>query len=126
MSYSPVTLALGAFERNHCLKSLRSALSWARYDLTALLEKSIFFPCGGFVFTYVESGSPLSCTIALLVSMPGAADGPSETGPPAVAPATAIVSANATSATRAPESLFMSLPLLMDLLAPPDSATPAP
>ena len=34
-----------------------------------MLEKSIFFPCAGFVLTYVESGSPFSSTIALPVSM---------------------------------------------------------
>src|SRR5438046_7302606 len=101
MSYSPVTFALGAFARNHCLKSLRSALSWARYDLTVLLEKSIFFPCGGFVFTYVESGSPLSCTIALLVSSAVDAVGPSVAGPPASPVLTPTASNAATADTTA-------------------------
>src|SRR5262245_29567936 len=39
ISYSPVTLALGALACNQDLKSLRSAESWARYDLTVELLK---------------------------------------------------------------------------------------
>src|SRR5205085_8348614 len=71
MSNWPVTLAAGAFACSHCLKSLRSAESCARYDFTVLLEKSIFLPAGGFVLTYVESGSPFSWTMALSESTAG-------------------------------------------------------
>ena len=60
MSYCPVIFALRALAWSHFLKFLRHADSWARYDFTALLLKSIFLPWGGWVCTYVLSGSPLS------------------------------------------------------------------
>src|SRR5437667_10139502 len=44
ISYSLVTVAPGAFARSHRLNSFRPAFNWARYDLTALLLKSIYFP----------------------------------------------------------------------------------
>ncbi|MBX6723183.1 MAG: hypothetical protein IRY92_08095 [Dactylosporangium sp.] len=74
VSYSPVTLALGAFARSQALKSLRSAASLARSDFTALLEKSTFLPLGGRVFGEVASGSPRSCTRAVVVSTLAPAD----------------------------------------------------
>jgi hypothetical protein len=68
ISYSLVTFALGAFARSHRLKSFRILFNWARYDLTALLLKSIFLPCGGLVEELVLIGAPLSWTIALELS----------------------------------------------------------
>jgi hypothetical protein len=53
------------------LNSFRPAFNWARYDLTALLLKSIFLPRGGFVLGFVLIGSPLSCTMALELSTSG-------------------------------------------------------
>src|SRR5262245_25379462 len=71
ISYSLVTFAPGALARSHLLNSLRPAASWARYDVTALLLKSIFLPSAGLVAEYVLSGAPLSCTIAPEGSTPG-------------------------------------------------------
>src|SRR6266542_2625493 len=77
MSYSLVTLAVGALARSHALKSLRSADSRARSDRTASLEKSIFLPWAGRVRGEVLNGSPLSWTSALRRSAPGAVTVPS-------------------------------------------------
>jgi hypothetical protein len=71
ISYSLVILAAGAFVRSHRLKSFRPAFNWARYDLTALLLKSIFLPCGGLVLGLVLIGAPLSWTTALVLSTSG-------------------------------------------------------
>src|SRR5436309_7753075 len=71
ISYSLVTVAPGAFARSHRLNSFRPAFNWARYDLTALLLKSIFLPRGGLVRGSVLSGAPLSWTIALELSTSG-------------------------------------------------------
>jgi hypothetical protein len=71
ISYSLVTLAAGAFVRSHRLNWFRPAFNWARYDLTALLLKSIFLPCAGFVPGFVLIGSPLSWTTALVLSTLG-------------------------------------------------------
>src|SRR5262249_22651665 len=71
MSYSLVTFALGAFACSQRLNSFRLAFSCARYDLTAWPLKSIFLPCGGFVLGFVLIGSPLSCTMALVLSTSG-------------------------------------------------------
>src|SRR5205085_4018767 len=100
MANWPVTFAAGAFACSHCLKSLRSNESCARYDFTVLLEKSIFLPAGGFVLTYVESGSPFSWTMALSESTAGlGVPEESETLPePATA---ALVTSAATSAATA-------------------------
>src|SRR5206468_12107030 len=67
-SYSLVILARGALALSHLRKSFRPATNWARYDLTALLLKSIFLPAAGFVAEPMLSGSPLSWTIALELS----------------------------------------------------------
>src|ERR1051326_7793027 len=102
MSYCPVTFAFGAFACSHCLKSLRSAESCARYDFTVLLEKSIFLPAGGFVLTYVESGSPFSWTMALSVSTAGLGV-PEESealGEPATAAPVTSAATNAATARR--------------------------
>jgi hypothetical protein len=71
ISYSLVTFALGPFARSQRLNSFRLAFSCARYDLTAWPLKSIFLPCGGFVLGFVLIGSPLSCTMALVLSTAG-------------------------------------------------------
>src|SRR5262249_30849912 len=55
----------------HRFNSFRPAFNWARYDLTALLLKSIFLPCAGLVLGLVLRGSPLSCTTALELSTSG-------------------------------------------------------
>src|SRR5438034_5326688 len=117
MSSWPVTFAAGAFAFSHCLKSFLSADSWARYDFTVLLEKSIFFPAGGLVLTYVESGSPLSWTIALPVSTVAAGVPPSETvrEPATAAPATSAETSAA--AARRPLSLRTDFPPLSFPLA---------
>src|SRR6266581_2109144 len=71
MSYSLVTVALGAFDRSQLLNSLRFAANCARYNLTDWLLKSIFAPRTGFVLGLVVRGSPLSCTTALELSTSG-------------------------------------------------------
>src|SRR5450756_2960023 len=78
MSHEPVTWAVGAFARSHCLKSLRSAESCARTDFVVPLLKSIFLPGAGLVLTSVESGAPLSWTSAYAVSTVAPADGRSD------------------------------------------------
>src|SRR6266446_6850126 len=83
MSNSPVTFAPGALARSQALKSLRSADRFARYDCTVALSKSIFLPLGGFVFAEVASGSPFSCTRAVVLSWTGRDVGPSEGAPTA-------------------------------------------
>src|SRR5262249_13681465 len=85
MSNSPVTFAPGALARSQALKSFRSAERLARYDITGELSKSVFLPCGGLVFAEVESGSPLSWTMAVLLSWPGRETfGPSDGAPTAL------------------------------------------
>ena len=81
MSNSPVTFAPGALVRSQALKSFRRAERLARYDFTAALSKSIFLPCGGFVFADVARGSPFSWTMALALSSPGREVAPSEGAP---------------------------------------------
>src|SRR5215212_6839659 len=122
MSNSLVTLADGAFAFNHCLKSFRSADSCARYDFVVLLEKSIFFPGAGFVFTYVASGSPLSMTSALPVSIDGLLTPSVALPPPDAAPAVTI----AKSATKDSEarSFFKFLPFRSDPYLDPAARNP--
>src|SRR5215472_10736087 len=71
MSKEWVTLAAGALARSQALKSLRRALSCARYDFTTVLLKSILLPCGGLVLAARLKGSPLSSTIARVASVSG-------------------------------------------------------
>src|SRR6266536_2977019 len=121
ISNSPVTLAAGAFCLSHCLKSLRSAFSCARYDFTALPLKSIFLPGAGLVLTYVDSGSPLSWTIALLVSMPADAVEPSVALPPASPVLTPTASKAATTNMATALNLFrVTSPLLLSEDGPRD------
>jgi hypothetical protein len=69
MSYSPVTLALGALSCSQDLKALRWDARSARWLFTDELEKSIFFPAGGRVLLAVLSGAAASWTSALALSM---------------------------------------------------------
>ncbi len=99
MSNSPLTVALGALSCSHALKSLRWADSRARRDFTALLEKSIFCPCAGWVLGDVDSGSPARTTIALPVSTVALLLAPSLCGlAAAMAPVGAAASVAATTA----------------------------
>src|SRR5438270_8491753 len=84
ISNSPVTFTPGAFARSQALKSFRSAERLARYAFTVALSKSIFLPCGGFVFADVARGSPFNWTMAEPLSCPGREAGPSEEAPTAV------------------------------------------
>src|SRR5439155_14721410 len=101
--------------------SLRSAESWARYDFTVLLEKSTFLPGAGLVFEYVESGSPLSWTMALPVSTPPDGSAPSVVprDPPtsADAPVTKTSPAASEAAASEPAIFFKFFPPLDRLTA---------
>src|SRR5207253_9698253 len=99
----------------HALESLRSALSCARYDFTALALKSIFLPCAGFVRTDVDSGSPLSWTSAELVSCVDAA---SSLGAAAGVPAITRPNA-ATAAMTRPLSICRVVRTLRFIICPP-------
>jgi hypothetical protein len=97
-------LAAEAFCRSQALKSLRSADSLARSDLTVWLEKSIFLPGAGLVRTLIDSGSPCSWTSALPVSTLPVASAESVLGLPLVDPPGAAgngAAANPNAATAA-------------------------
>ena len=96
-SYSLLIRTDGAYVRSHALKSWRMARRRARSDLVAALSKSIFLPCGGLVLGEIESGSPTSCTTAVVLSTP-ALDAEGAAGAVWAAPTTKIVAA--TSAAR--------------------------